>query len=75
MGQAPANIHSEIIATRNQMSATIQAIAERLAPKELANEALGRFHLGQSVLGLIREVRHEAGAQRKRQANGRGARN
>ncbi|MGH8934640.1 MAG: hypothetical protein ACRDZO_29410 [Egibacteraceae bacterium] len=54
------------------MSATIEAIAERLAPKELANEALGRWHLS-SFLGLAREVVQEAGAQRKRSANGRGA--
>ncbi len=72
MGQAPANIHREIAATRNQMSVTIEAIAGRLAPKELANEALERSHLS-SILGLAREVVEAAGAQRKRSANGRGA--
>jgi hypothetical protein len=78
MGQAPADIRHKIAATREQMSATVEAIAERLEPtamaKGLAGQALSRsVRWGQGIADLGRQVASEAVAQRRRQASGRGA--
>ncbi|MGH8905326.1 MAG: hypothetical protein ACRD0K_02115 [Egibacteraceae bacterium] len=55
------------------MSTTIEALAERLDPREQAQAALSRSQRwGRGVVELAREVAHEAAAQRARQVNGRG---
>jgi uncharacterized protein DUF3618 len=73
MGEAPADIHRQITATRARMSETIEAITNRLDPKEQASHALSRWrNWGRGLFEITREVVSEAPAQRKRKALGKG---
>jgi hypothetical protein len=73
MGQAPADIHRQIAATRARMSETIEAITNRLDPREQASHTLSQWRKwGRGLFEITREVVIEAPAQRKRQALGKG---
>jgi Protein of unknown function (DUF3618) len=74
MGQAPADIRRQIAATRARMSETIEAITDRLDPREQASYALSQWRKwGRGLFDITCEAVNEAPAQRKRQAQGKGA--
>jgi hypothetical protein len=67
MGESSAELRREIAATRERMSKTIEAIAERLDPRARAAEVLEQGNtLARSSADLARDFVREFAAQVRR---------